>query len=316
VKRSVVIALIGALGCEDPLVDPATVIGPRVVGARVRAADDAASAEPRAGQGASIDWLVISNEAGTLAATAAFCAAEPSSLGAPRCSAAAFDERSVELRIGEPLTLDFTLPAALGPGSPWLAWLGSCNNSSSSNGAPAAFDATGSGFSCADGSALSAFYRGRAATDAPNNNPVLADDEISIGGEPWLSADPVEPGTACADLPLPSVSPDQQIQIGFELGVDDRESLPDSPGQYAAHDRESLVYTHLATLSGLDRAFSALDFDSDATGFAVPFNIAADVEARAEGETINFFLLVRDERGGVDWLRRDACLVPSASGGP
>src|SRR5262245_31631163 len=111
-----------AVACEDPLVDPATVIAPRIVGARVRAADDSESAEPRAGQAGSIDWLVSSNEAGTLTATATFCAAEPSSLGPPRCSGGSFDERSVELRLNEPLTLDFTLPAELEPGSEWLAW--------------------------------------------------------------------------------------------------------------------------------------------------------------------------------------------------
>jgi hypothetical protein len=301
------VALLGAasLGCEDPLVDPATVIGPRIVGARVRAADDARSAEPRAGQAGSIDWLVISNAAGTLAATAAFCAAEPSSLGAPRCSGGVYAERSVELRFGEPLSIDLTLPAELEPGSPWLAWLGSCG------GEAAPFDAAASRILCDEEEALSAFYRGR----IPQN--VLADDEVSLGGEPWLaSAALTEPGSPCAELELPSIRPGEPKDVRLDLGVDDREALPEVPGQYAPHARESLVYTHVATIPGLDRAFSAIDFDSDADGFSVPFSVAAEAEARVEGETIHFFLLVRDERGGVDWTRRDACLVPSSSGAP
>ncbi len=179
-KRTLGIALIGAtsLACEDPLVDPATVIGPRMIGARVRAAGDAASAEPRAGQEGSIDWLVIANRAGTIGATAAFCAAERSSLGAPRCSGGVFEERSVELRFGEPLGIDFTLPAELEPGSPWLGWLGSCG------GEAAPFDAAESSFICAGEGALGSFYRGRIPEDAPNDNPVLADDEVWLGAEP------------------------------------------------------------------------------------------------------------------------------------
>lgn len=311
-KRSLGIALIGAasLGCEDPLVDPATVVGPRILGARVRAAGDA-SAEPRAGEGASIDWLAVSNEAGTLAATAAFCEAEPSSLGAPRCGGGAFGERGVELRLGEPLTLDFTLPAELAPGSQWLAWLGSCG------GAAAPFDAGESRFLCDGEGALGAFYRGRIPDEAPNNNPVLADDELALGGEPWPPA-PVlaEPGSSCVELPLPSIRAGVPIDVRLDLGVDDREALPEVPGQHAPHARESLVYTHVATVPGLDRAFSAIDFDSDAAGFSVPFSVDADAVVPPDGEAIHFFLLVRDERGGVDWLRRDACLVPTASSAP
>jgi len=311
-KPLVIISLSGAcaLGCGDPLVDPATVVAPRIVGARVRAADDIESAEPRAGQGGSIDWLALSNNTGALPATAAFCAAEPSSLGVPRCSGAPFDELSVELRFGEPLRIDFTLPGDLAPGSDWLAWLGSCD------GAAVPFDADESSFVCsAAGGALVAFYRGRVPAESPNRNPVLADDEISLAGEPWLESDAAPPGAACASLELPSVRPGDELEIAFALGGDDREALPVIPDEYAAHDRESLVYTHVATLAGLDRAFSAIDFDSDTTGFSLPFTIATDAAPSAAGEAVNFYLLVRDERGGVDWARRDACLVPAPSGG-
>ena len=98
--------------CDDPLVDPATVIGPRVVGARVQGADGA-SAEPVAGEAATIDWLVLSNEPGAFDASVAFCVAEPSSIGAPRCAAPPFAERRAEGTFAAPLNFDFELPGSL-----------------------------------------------------------------------------------------------------------------------------------------------------------------------------------------------------------
>jgi hypothetical protein len=107
---------------------------------------------------------------------------------------------------------------------------------------------------------------------------------------------------------LPELRAEQPSSVLFELGGDDREALENVPGTYAAHPRESLVYTHLATQPGLDRAFSAIDYDATELAFEVPFD--ADPPASPEGSAFSFFLLVRDERGGVDWLTRQACLLP------
>jgi hypothetical protein len=293
--------------CEDPVTDPSVITGPRIVGARVAADGDAALAEPSAGDTATIDWLVLSDQLGAFSARVVWCVAAPSVLGAPRCEAGVFEDQSLTGELGRPLRLEFGLPGELAAGSAWLAWLGICDA-----GDPPVFDVAASAFRCAEGAALSGFYRGFIPEGVPNQNPSLADDRLALAGADWLAsalaADGLPPRSACRELGLPLVSIEQPASVVFELGGDDREPLASTPGTYAAHERESLVYTHLSSHSGLERAFSAIDFDAATARFEVPFDFGA-VAPGPDGELSSFYLLVRDERGGVDWLRRDACLI-------
>jgi hypothetical protein len=293
-----------ALACEDPLTDPAVVAGPRIVGARVSAMGDAELAQPRAGQAANIEWLVLSDREGSFSARVAACNSAPSVLGAPSCAGPSFTEQSVTGRFGEPLSFAFGVPAELAPGEAWLVWLGLCRGDESP-----AFSASASAFSCPSGEAVSGFYRGFVPEGTPNRNPSLADDLLRLDGAPWtaLAALPVR-GT-CRDAGLPALHAGLVASVSFELGGDDRDPLEVAPGTYAAHDRESLVYTHLASHAGLERAFSAIDYDERTPSFEVPFEPLAEPPGEA-GETLDFYLFVRDERGGVDWLRRQACLLP------
>jgi len=294
----------GLCACEDPLIDPALIAGPRIVGARVGGELDSALAEPAAGQAATLDWLVLSDQPGAFTAHVAWCIGAPTVLGAPRCAWEAFAEQSATGRFGEPLRFGFSVPAELEPGEAWLAWIGICDSGE------ARFDPAASVFRCAEGEPLSGFYRGFVPEGAPNRNPSLADDSLVLDGAAWLAPDatPPEAGSACLGLGLPELRAEQPSSVLFELGGDDREELENVPGTYAAHPRESLVYTHLATHPGLDRAFSAIDYDATELAFEVPLD--ADPPAGPEGTTLRFFLLVRDERGGVDWLMRQACLLP------
>jgi hypothetical protein len=294
-----------ATGCDDPLTDPTWIAGPRIVGARVAAQNDATVAQPGAGAAATIDWLVLSDEPGTFSAKVAWCVAAPSVLGAPRCGPSVFAEASVSGELGTPLRLAFELPGELAPGSAWLSWLGVC-----ADGEPV-FDAAASRFRCPEGAALSGFYRGLLPQGAENHNPSLADDTLLLAGAEWPpavpSGDATPPGGACRDLGLPVLRADQPASLSFELGGDDREPIESAPGAYAAHERESLVYTHLATQPGLERAFSAIDFDAAAPRFEVAFDFGAAAPG-PDGQLLRLYLVVRDERGGVDWLQRDACL--------
>jgi hypothetical protein len=300
-------AAFAAAACEDPLTDPALVAGPRIVGARVSDTAAPGIAAPLAGASARIDWLVLSDRAGEFSARVAWCRGAPSVLGAPRCDGAVFLEQRAAGRFGQAVSLDFVLPSGLAPGEAWLSWLGLC-----AVGEPV-FEPEASVFACGDGQPTSAFYRGFIPEGAPNRNPLLADDTLLLDGAIWPEpSDPdvaPAPGAPCRGSALPELPAGRSSSIAFELGGDDREALESAPGTYGAHDRESLVYTHLSSRSGLERAFSAIDFDADELGFEVPFE-PDGAESPPDGETLSLYLLVRDERGGVDWSRRDACLLP------
>ena len=291
--------------CEDPLIDPATVDGPRILGARVRTEADPRVAEPRAGERATLEWLAVSNRPEPLSATLAWCLATQSVLGAPRCSGPGFGERVVTGQFGDPVTFELTLPAELLPGDVWLAWFGHCD------AGEARFDAEASAFTCPGGAEpLRAFYRGFVPAGAPNHNPSLEDDVLLLGGAPWPEpAQATVPGTGCSETSLPRLVGGVASLIELELLGDDRELLEEEQDRYAARDRESLVYTHVSSRAGLERAFSAIDFDADEQRFALPVAFGVDGDPGPEGEVVFFYLIVRDERGGVDWLRREACLL-------
>lgn len=300
------LCLCGAVtSCEDPLLDPATVDGPRILGARVRAEGDPRVAEPRPGERATLEWLAVSNRPEPLSATLAWCVASQTLLGAPRCTGPAFDERVVTGDFGDPVGFELTLPAELLPGDAWLAWFGHCDTGA------ARFDPQASAFACPEGAApLSAFYRGFVPGAAPNQNPSLADDVLLLGGAPW--PEPVEaalPGEGCSETTLPRLVSGVESFIELERLGDDRELLEEEQTRYAARERESLVYTHVSSRAGLDRAFSAIDFDAAEQRFTLPVTFGAEGDPGPEGEAVFFYLVVRDERGGVDWLRRDACLL-------
>lgn len=308
-SRMLVLGAAAAAGaCQDPLTDPSLIAGPRVVAARVGTQVDSGIAEPSAGEAARIEWLVLSDQPGAFNAHVAWCNAAPSVLGAPRCGGSTFAEQSVLGTWGEPIALDFSVPSELAPGSAWLAWLGVCAFGEAS------FDASTSSYRCSDGEALSAFYRGFVPEGTPNRNPSLADDTLLLDGLTWPASEAPTalaqpPAAACVGQPLPAMRADQAASIGFELGGDDREAIEEAPGTYGAHPRESLVYTHLTDLPGLDRAFSAIDYDAERLGFDVPFELAEEPPG-PDGATLRFILLARDERGGVDWVRRQACILP------
>jgi hypothetical protein len=295
-----------SVGCDDPLVDPATLYGPRVIGAQVSVLSAPNVAEPLPGEDARIAWLLASADAAPLSVKLAFCRAEASVLGPPRCAGPVWDEQRVLGSFGEPLLADFSLPAELEPGSSWVAWLGWCEEGE------ARFDALASSFGCADsGESLRAFYRGRIPEAAPNQNPSLLDDLLLLDDVPWPDTpDAPAAGEPCVDSDLLRLTHATPASIRFELGGDDREPLPTTRDGYAERARESLVYTHVATRSGLARAFSAIDHDSLQTGFTLPLTLGGEPVPAAEGQSVSLYLIAHDERGGVDWLRRDACLLP------
>ena len=292
--------------CADPLVAPQTLVGPRIIAAKVSATDAPERAQLHSGEQAHLQWLVASNERTEYTATAVWCVAKETNIGLQECAQAPFAEQVVTGSTDEPAGFDFEVPDADGA-QKWLAWLGVCEDS-----APE-FDWKRRSFDCTDGAMpLQGVYEGlfaSATTDGPfNNNPDLSDDSLIIDDDDWTSSD-LEVGTACADVDVPQIHPGSSRRLRWDADSEDRQTLEPSD-VYAAAERESLVFTHIASAAGLSRPFSVVAANSEQQNFELDFTLADDFETRATGVAISFFLVVRDERGGTDWERKVLCAVP------
>lgn len=282
------------MGCGDPLVDPQTVIGLRLLGARVSATDDPTRAHVEGGEDAELKWLVLADETRTFSGLALWCEAEPSAFGTPPCHDP-FHEVEFTSDSDAPLTFSFTLPDDL-KDDKWVHWIGLCES-----GTPT-WRENAQRFECSKGDVVSAVYRGN--TSSSNQNPDLQDDELSLDGKAWpalqVGAEP-----ACDGDGIPNVSAEDTATIRLRTKGADREELDSD--DYAAATQESITYTHVTTWPSLERPYSALEGDD--TQFEVTFTNESN-PPKSGGELVRFALVGRDGRGGSDWLERWFCLKP------
>lgn len=303
------VGLCGALcatvtvACGDPLLEPELIRGLRIAGARAQADGEPQRAQLAEGEDASISWLVVADEPRRYAARAVWCLAEQTRYGLQRCRRAPFDEQTLEADANAEATFSFQVPDARGASS-WLGWFGVCE------GEAPEFDWRDQAFQCEDGSAaLQGVYESAFLSpgETANEHPDLSDDELTFDGQPW-PVDDLPPGQPCADLDVPRARLDEAARLVWRAGGEDRQALQVDPSSYAAPTRESLTFTHLATAPGLERAFSALTWDSAERGFELEFRLA-DVELPSEGRTVSVILIASDERGGSDWEHRTLCAM-------
>lgn len=282
------------LGCGDPLVDPQTVVGLRILGARVSVTGDAERAHVEAGEDAEISWLLMAEKRRTFRGLALWCEAEPSSIGTPPCNEP-FHEVEFTGDSDNASTFAFTLPDDL-KDDKWVNWIGLCES-----GDPE-WRAEAQRFECSKGDVISAVYRGN--TSGTNQNPDLGDDELTLNGESWTAPD-AEVAPECDAEAVPDVDASNGATIRLRSRGGDREELDSD--EYAAATREALTYTHVATWPSLERPYSALEGDSNQ--FEVDFSNEGEPPAES-GELVRFALVVRDGRGGADWVERWFCLKP------
>jgi hypothetical protein len=294
-----------ALACADPLIDPEVVIGLRVIGAKISAEEEPGRAQLSSGERGHVDWWVVSDEQQPYTALVVWCLAQETTVGLQQCKERPFAERTLQGDTLEPLRLDFQLPQTSNA-EHWLSWIGVC-----ANGTPS-FDWQQRTFSCSEGEAKEGVYEGALgkSAEAANHNPELADDRLLRGSELWPATETLmPPGEPCRDAGLPSVRAGRTLQLRWRMGGDDREPL-ETNGQYAAPERESLVFTHIATEPGLERAFSALDWNSDDEGFELDYTLPESTRLPALGRSVALYLVVTDERGGSAFEAREFCTLP------
>lgn len=292
------------VGCDEPLVEVQTIQGLRVLGARIEAVSDPELAEPAAGDEVALRWLVVSDREQNFSGALEVCVAQPTRMGLPECLEAPFFETTFDGTTAEEPRIELELPA-LPRGSEWLARLVVCAEGQ------ARFNRRGVGGCRAGSDPKEAFYRARVGATTPNRNPDLSDDALSLAGASWEVAERVPLGRSCDEASteaLPRLRAGRSRTIRFDLVGDDRERLPAEEREvYAAAQTESLFYSHFLSASGLERPFSFIDSGSEQRRFEVELELDSEERWPSGGRVIDWVLVVRDGRGGADWLRRQLC---------
>lgn len=278
-------------GCDDPLAAVELVQQPRVLGARVEVADDAARAAPAPGETAAISFLLASPEPEIpLGFALAACPAEPREGGRSECAAEPF--ASARSGNGELPTasLEFTVPESLDARGRVLVLGVLCPD-----GSPSA-----DGQSCdgRDPGTPVTLELDLAREGDVNLNPELEPETLRFDGELW----PEIAGASgdCAGRGYPEVTAGSEHRLDVELSDADRDPLPRA--SKLDPSRESLQLSHFATDGDLSRAFESIAWDSD--------ELSRQVGWKAPGAPglVRFWLVLRDFRGGGAFTERGVCV--------
>jgi hypothetical protein len=228
------------------------------------------------------------------------CPSEATTHGIPSCAAQPFFEATRRFDAGTQASFAFTAPELV-EGSRFLALLVACQQGR------ARFAQDGSGHCTGGTEPREATFEG--TVEEANANPSLADDELELDGDRWQDAPLLSTGASCRDDDLPKVRAAKKSEIAFALRGDDRQSLPRNVvDHYGSERTEALAYSHFLTEPGLERPFSGIAASSADTRFELSIELAHDLPPR--GAVADFHLVVRDDRGGADWIRRQLCALP------
>jgi len=292
--------LLSVAGCGDPIKHVELIEEPRVLAARAEVLGDPTRATPRPGETLQVRWLVAAPEGDPASGFALrACSAPRETRGLLHCDATPFASEVGDAAAENP-RFDFTVPTDLDPvAHPRIAILGSlCAHG---NG-----QITGDSLGCDAGEelpvSLDLFLDGEGRT---NSNPSFDADPIALDGAPW-GAGALGSG-ACSGLGLPEVSASGgQHPITIAIPDSARETLlPQNP---ADNTRESLRVAHFSSAGELERPFSEILPNDSAAPLSLSWE--SPKTAPAEGQLVRFWFVLRDLRGGSDFVERALCLVP------
>lgn len=280
--------LLASAGCDDALTRVDLVANLRVLGARVEVEGEPGRASPAPGEAAAVRWLAADRHPEPeLGWAFAVCAAAPSGSSLPACAGEPFATATADVPvIGEP-RVEFVVPEDVE--SEALAVFGVV-----CPGSEPLFD--GEEFDCrGPGGRLVSLDFLLEGAEVTNGNPVLAPDALK------LDEMSLPEGLDCAALPTVSRSSSHTLEL--VLAESDREEL----AQESSVDppREELQVSHFTTAGSLERAFTV--FEPDDTSLVARVTWRAPSEVPLDGFARLFFV-VRDLRGGSDWIERAVCI--------
>ena len=294
---------ISAVGCGDPLKDGQRIEELRVLGASVAIDGEPGRATPAADESASVEWL-LADPSGLPAQAIwhmAVCVAESTSFGIPFCR----DEPIAEVEQSEPTdtapSIAFTVPDAseLGDAKKLAVLAIFCDSGTLEVGSD--LDST----TCQGAETIqkASFDIFLAKGDVANDNPNLDDAVLEIDGDTWDAGSPV---VDCATDEAPRLPADGQAHdVRLVLGDGVRELKPADEVEEA--EPESLQISQLSTLGKFDSRFSGVDPEDSNLSIEIPWTAPGEVESASP---VSFYFVVRDDRGGVSWLTRTACVEP------
>jgi len=293
-------------GC-GPTFDPASLIETtRVVGARVEVEGAPDRAMPKPGETANVTWLITSPEA-TPPLGWAFAVCTPgtvggkASLGCESTPLASFEGTA------SPPRISIAVPAtsALGSATALILYGEICSGVDSGplfdpqSGAPGC---TGGGGTTVS---LSIPVQQR---DETNHNPI-ADRAFTFDGGVWAALATGE--DPCVVGPRVAAGSNDHV-IGNLTQGSDRETYTalSSDPPVATLVRETLQISQFTTAGELKNQFSFVDAtDSNTeTTVDVKWNAPQADAVPAAGLPVTFTFVVRDNRGGIDWTTRVACV--------
>ena len=293
-------------GC-GPTFDPASLIDTtRVVGARVEVEGAPDRAIPKPGETANVTWLVTAPEAAPPLSWA-FAVCTPgtvggkASLGCESTPLALFEGTASPPRIAIPVPTT----AILGSATSLILYGEICSGLDSRP----TFDPQSGVPICTGGGGTTASVSIRLQLgDETNHNPV-ADRAFTFDGRAWA---PLAAGDdPCVVGPRVSAGTKEHV-IGNLTQGSDRELYTATMGDppVATPVRETLQISQFTTAGELKSQFSFVDAaDSNGTTTVdVKWNAPKAAEVPAAGLPVTFTFVVRDNRGGIDWTTRVACV--------
>lgn len=279
------------LGCDEPLKSVELVAEPRVLGARVEVAGDAARAAPAPGETATVSFLVAAPELQPpLGFALAVCGAAPRRGGRSACADAPFALVSSAEGQADTASISFEVPADLDP-SGRLALLGIICPA----GSPSA-----DGTSCdGDSAGTVVQLELELAHDGDvNSNPELQPDRVAFDDAVWSPQSAVDGD--CTGLGFVEVAIGSEHRIAVQLDESDRDPLP-RPTKLDP-SRESLQLAHFATTGDLSRAFDTIAWNTDELSREVTWLAPSDPGL------VRFWMVLRDFRGGSAFVERAVCV--------
>jgi hypothetical protein len=294
-----ILATFFGIGCGPSFDPPSLVTTTRVVGARVEASGTEDRASPAPGENANVTWLITA-PAAVPPLQWAFALCLPGHPNTLECGDTPF---AVFTGSGNPPVIPIAVPTkeTLGGSDRVLLYGRICDDS-----APM-FDPRTSYPACESGHGTTAAVTIALQTTPDANHNPTADRGFTFDGQDWAAG-----GDPCATGPSVVAGTESHV-LGFSTAAGDREVYTTVEGDPPAPTvtRESLQISAFTTSGKLKSPFAFVE--ANAVGATTPLELKWNAPAPADVTAptpVSFTFVTRDNRGGVDWTTRTACVTP------